>query len=55
MLQAEKMIMDQEKDKSEKKKGFFARIIDKLDKKIEDKANKSSCCCSDQKKDSSCC
>ena len=40
-----------------KKKGFIGRIVEKLDKKIEQKA-KSSCCCSGGKgkdKGSSCC
>lgn len=43
-------------DKSEVKKGFFARLLDKLDKKMEEKAKSSPCCCkSAQKKDKSCC
>lgn len=28
------------------KAGFFAKLLDKLDKKIKDKAERSSCCCS---------
>jgi len=27
------------------KKGFFTRLLDKLDKKMEEKAKYSSCCC----------
>lgn len=27
-----------------KKKGFFGKLFDKMDKKIEDKAKKCSCC-----------
>jgi hypothetical protein len=39
-----------------KKKGFIARILEKLDKKMEEKAAKSSCCCGpDKKKGQSCC
>jgi len=47
---------------TEAKKGFFARLMEKLDKKPVDSAKKSSCCCcsaepkSDEKdKKSSCC
>ena len=45
---------------SEKKKGFFAKLIEKMDKKLEAKA-KSSCCCTpkddskDGSKGDSCC
>jgi len=28
-----------------KKKGFFKKLIDKVDKKMKDKADESSCCC----------
>lgn len=40
-----------------KKRGFFARLIEKLDKKMEDKAKKQGGCCSGSKKGdgSSCC
>ena len=43
--------------KTDSKKGFIGRIVEKLDKKMEQKA-KSSCCCSGDKgknKGSSCC
>jgi len=42
----------------EKKKGFFGKLMEKLDKKMEEKAkNASSCCGSGKEKDkgSSCC
>lgn len=41
---------------TEKKKGFFAKLIEKIDKKMEEKA-KSSCCCKpkDDSKGDSCC
>jgi hypothetical protein len=39
----------------EKKKGFFAKLIDRLDKKLEDKAKKSNCCSSGKSKGGSCC
>ena len=50
--------MTDNKDNSQnKKKGFFGKMIEKLDKKMEDKAKKSSCCGegSDQGKGSPCC
>jgi hypothetical protein len=31
--------------KTKKPKGFFARLTDKLDKKLEAKAKKTKCCC----------
>ncbi|MDP2830716.1 MAG: hypothetical protein Q8O02_00505 [Candidatus Omnitrophota bacterium] len=38
------------------KRGFFARMIDKLDKKMEEKARESKCCGgSDKSKGKSCC
>lgn len=40
-------------DKKEKK-GFFSRMIDKLDKKMEEKARESKCC-SGSSKGKSCC
>jgi len=47
------------KDKLEqgkKKKGFFARMIDKIDKKLQEKAKSGSCCCSkDDAGKKSCC
>lgn len=48
---------------SNRKKGFFARMIEKLDKKLEEKSHQSSCCPGEnddpnnpsQRKGSSCC
>jgi len=39
------------------KKGFFSKMIDKLDKKIEEQSKKSCCCKSKDKdsKDKKCC
>ncbi len=45
----------QKSDKN-KKKSFFARLMDKLDKKIEEKSQSTSCCGSKAKdKGKSCC
>lgn len=42
--------------KKEKKKGFFARLFEKMDKKLEEKSKKTGCCCQTQKNDGdSCC
>ena len=43
--------------KQEKKRGFWGRLMDKLDKKMEEKAKKSSCCGggANKEKGSSCC
>ena len=30
---------------TEKKKGLFKKLVDKVDKKMEEKAEKSCCCC----------
>ena len=39
-----------------KKNGFFGRILEKIDKIMEEKSKKISCCSgSDKNKDSSCC
>jgi len=40
-----------------KKKGFFSRLIDKLDKKMEEKSKASSCGCksNNQGENKSCC
>jgi len=34
--------------KIEKKKGFFAKIMDKMDKNLENKAKKKKCSCCDK-------
>lgn len=48
--------MEKETNKEEKKKGFFAKLFETLDKKLEDKAKKTGPCCG-SKNDSgdSCC
>jgi len=43
-------------DQGKIKKGFFARMIDKLDKKMQEKSKSKSCCCNNGKSDKkSCC
>lgn len=46
---------EKEFQKEEKKKGFFGRIMDKLDKKLEEKSKKPLCCGAAKDKGSSCC
>ena len=50
------MEKDQVKTEQTKRKGWFGKLIEKLDKKIEAKA-RGGCCCApkDPKKGSSCC
>jgi len=43
------------KEGNVKKKGFFSKIIEMIDRKMEEKSKKSSCCRGDAKKGSSCC
>lgn len=48
------------KDKTEDKKtkkGFFSRMIEKFDKKMEEKSKSKSCCCGDKNNpgNKSCC
>lgn len=46
---------DQSEQQKEKKKGFFGRLMDKLDNKMKEAAEKKPCCCSsDKDRDSSC-
>ena len=48
--------MENKTPKEEKKKGFFAKLFEKLDKKLEDKAKKTGCCCGPKKESGdSCC
>jgi uncharacterized FlgJ-related protein len=48
--------MNTQNGKEEKKKGFFAKLVEKLDKKLAEKANKSGCGCKSEKdKGNSCC
>ncbi len=44
-------------NKEEKKKGFFARLFEKIDKKLEAKSKQSGCCCNskDDNGEDSCC
>ena len=37
-------------EKKEEKKGFFEKLLDLLDKKLEEKAKKTGCCGSNVKK-----
>lgn len=49
--------MEGKPEEKKSKKGFFTRLLDKLDKKIEEKAKSSSCCCkgNDNEGKNSCC
>lgn len=42
-------------DSEKVRKGFFARMIDKLDKKMQEKARIKSCCGDDKSDKKSCC
>ncbi len=43
-------------NKPEKKKGFFGKLVEKLDKKMEEKSKSKPCCDSkDKGEDKSCC
>lgn len=44
-----------EKNLKEGKKGFFGKLFEKIDKKLEEKAQKSSCCGTNKDNGSSCC
>ena len=48
--------MEKENNKEEKKKGFFAKLFEMLDKKLETRAKKTGCGCGPTKdpKDSCC-
>jgi len=41
-------------DSKEKKKGFIARLMEKFDKRLEEKSKSSGCCSSNKGKGSSC-
>ena len=45
---------EEEMNKSEKKKSIFGKLIEKLDKKMEEKA-KTEPCCDSKDKGKSCC
>ncbi len=39
---------------TEKKKGFFSRIFDRVDKNLEEKSKEEKCCCCQGSKDKEC-
>ncbi|MEI6832336.1 MAG: hypothetical protein WCK61_06495 [Candidatus Omnitrophota bacterium] len=49
--------MEEKVKKEKQKKGFFARLFDKLDKKMEEKSKSGSCGCkgNDSEGKKSCC
>jgi len=50
--------MEKETPKEEKKKGFFSKLMEKLDQKLEAKAKKTGSCCgskNDASNGDSCC
>jgi hypothetical protein len=49
--------MDNKTDKKDSGKGFFGRLLDKLDKKMQEKAKSGSCCCKagSKESDKTCC
>ena len=49
--------MENKPDNKKLGKGFFAKLFDKLDKKMEEKAKSSPCCCKggSQEGKKSCC
>lgn len=47
--------MKNETEEKKTKKGFFSRMFEKLDKKIEEKVKSQSCCKPSDKGGSSCC
>jgi hypothetical protein len=38
-----------------KKKSFIKKLMDKLDKRLEEKSNEKPCCCSEEKSKQKCC
>ena len=42
-------------ESKEKKKGFIARLMEKLDKKLEEKSKTNGCCSASKGKGPSCC
>lgn len=50
------MAKDATTKKENKTKGFFSRFVEKIDRKMEEKAKKSPCSCSSKKNgDNPCC
>jgi len=45
----------EEKAPEKNKKGIFGRLMEKLDKKLEEKSKKTPCCGPNKDKGSSCC
>jgi hypothetical protein len=56
-LKTERKPMENNKEEKTVKKGWFGKLFEKLDKKMEAKSREGGCCCSpkDPKKGSSCC
>ena len=56
-LRKKEIRMENNLDNKKSEKGFFAKLFDKLDKKIEEKAKSSPCCCKgdSQEGKKSCC
>lgn len=44
-----------EQKSENKKKGFFAKLMEKMDKSMKEKSSKKSCCSGSKDKGSSCC
>jgi hypothetical protein len=45
-MQSKEIFMSVEQDKKDRKKGFWSRLLDSLDRKLEAKAKSSgNCCC----------
>lgn len=42
--------MSENKTNTNHKKGFWARLLEKIDKMMEEKAQSQSCCCGDKEK-----
>ena len=48
--------MENKSGEKKSEKGFFAKLFDKLDKKMQEKAKSSSCCKGDNREgEKSCC
>ncbi len=51
----EDMVENKGNEKSGKKKSFFGKLAEKLDKKMKEKAETAKSCCGDNPKGASCC
>jgi len=47
--------MTEQTCQKEKKKGFWKKLLDRIDDKMEEKSKAAPCCGSDNKQGSSCC